>query len=178
MRSTGTTSDRRSCWSACSEVPLCSWRTCAGASICLYGGLHGGVLLWRRDLLQRPGADHQGPVQRHHGEEHHRGGGYPGQRKHPELSAEGAGAAQPGLHPAVYLLDKPERRVKPVEVHYSGFTIPDAFVVGYGLDYAEHYRNLPYIGILKPEVYGAEPERLGGRRPPEICDPPERTWFS
>lgn len=44
--------------------------------------------------------------------------------------------------------------VKPVEVHYSGFTIPDAFVVGYGLDYAEHYRNLPYIGILKPEVYG------------------------
>ena len=52
------------------------------------------------------------------------------------------------------LLDKPERRVKPVKVHYSGFTIPDAFVVGYGLDYAEHYRNLPYIGILKPEVYG------------------------
>ena len=52
------------------------------------------------------------------------------------------------------LLDKPERRVKPVEVHYCGFTIPDAFVVGYGLDYAEKYRNLPYIGILKPEVYG------------------------
>lgn len=54
------------------------------------------------------------------------------------------------------LLDKPERRVKPVEVHYSGFTIPDAFVVGYGLDYAEKYRNLPYIGILKPRVYGGE----------------------
>ena len=52
------------------------------------------------------------------------------------------------------LLDKPERRVKPVKVHYSGFTIPDAFVVGYGLDYAEKYRNLPYIGVLKPEVYG------------------------
>lgn len=52
------------------------------------------------------------------------------------------------------LLDKPDRRVKQVEVHYSGFTIPDAFVVGYGLDYAEQYRNLPYIGILKPEVYG------------------------
>ena len=52
------------------------------------------------------------------------------------------------------LLDKPERRVKPVEVHYTGFTIPDAFVVGYGLDYAEHYRNLPYIGVLKPEIYG------------------------
>lgn len=54
------------------------------------------------------------------------------------------------------LLDKPDRRVKPVEVHYSGFTIPDAFVVGYGLDYAEKYRNLPYIGILKPRVYGGE----------------------
>ena len=54
------------------------------------------------------------------------------------------------------LLDKPERRVKPVEVHYSGFTIPDYFVVGYGLDYAEKYRNLPYIGILKPCVYGGE----------------------
>ncbi len=52
------------------------------------------------------------------------------------------------------LLDKPERRVKPVQVHYCGFSIPDAFVVGYGLDYAERYRNLPYIGILKPEVYG------------------------
>ena len=51
------------------------------------------------------------------------------------------------------LLDKPDRRVKPVEVHYSGFTIPDAFVVGYGLDYAEKYRNLTYIGILKPRVY-------------------------
>lgn len=51
------------------------------------------------------------------------------------------------------LLDKPERRTKPVDLHYRGFTIPDAFVVGYGLDYAEHYRGLPYIGILKPEVY-------------------------
>ena len=51
------------------------------------------------------------------------------------------------------LLDKPDRRKVEVTVHYSGFTIPDAFVVGYGLDYAERYRNLPYIGILKPEVY-------------------------
>ena len=52
------------------------------------------------------------------------------------------------------LLDKPDRRVKEITADYSGFTIPDAFVVGYGLDYAEKYRNLPYIGILKPEVYG------------------------
>ena len=52
------------------------------------------------------------------------------------------------------LLDKPDRRKKPITADYTGFTIPDAFVVGYGLDYAEKYRNLPYIGILKPEVYG------------------------
>ena len=52
------------------------------------------------------------------------------------------------------LLDKPERRAKPIVADYSGFAIPDAFVVGYGLDYDEKYRNLPYIGILKPEVYG------------------------
>ena len=52
------------------------------------------------------------------------------------------------------LLNKPERRVKPVKLHYAGFTVPDAFVVGYGLDYAERYRSLPYIGVLKPEVYG------------------------
>ncbi|MBM6926157.1 hypoxanthine phosphoribosyltransferase [Pseudoflavonifractor phocaeensis] len=52
------------------------------------------------------------------------------------------------------LLDKPSRRVKEVEVNYSGFSIPDYFVVGYGLDYAEKYRNLPYIGVLKPSIYG------------------------
>ena len=52
------------------------------------------------------------------------------------------------------LLDKPERRKKDIKADYVGFTIPDAFVVGYGLDYAEGYRNLPYIGIVKPEVYG------------------------
>lgn len=52
------------------------------------------------------------------------------------------------------LLDKPDRRVKDITPDYSGFQIPDAFVVGYGLDYAEQYRNLPYIGILKPQVYG------------------------
>ena len=51
------------------------------------------------------------------------------------------------------LLDKPERRVKPIKADYAGFVIPDAFVVGYGLDYAEKYRNLPYVGVLKPEVY-------------------------
>lgn len=52
------------------------------------------------------------------------------------------------------LLDKPDRRAKPITADYVGFTVPDAFVVGYGLDYDQKYRNLPYIGILKPEVYG------------------------
>ncbi|MFI3236513.1 MAG: hypoxanthine phosphoribosyltransferase [Lachnospiraceae bacterium] len=47
------------------------------------------------------------------------------------------------------LLDKPERRVKDVDVHYTGFQIPDEFVVGYGLDYEQKYRNLPYIGVVK-----------------------------
>jgi hypoxanthine phosphoribosyltransferase len=51
------------------------------------------------------------------------------------------------------LLDKPERRRVHVDVDYRGFSIPDEFVVGYGLDYNERYRNLPYIGILKPEIY-------------------------
>ncbi|MBQ1222687.1 MAG: hypoxanthine phosphoribosyltransferase [Oscillospiraceae bacterium] len=51
------------------------------------------------------------------------------------------------------LLDKPERRKVSVAVDYSGFTVPDEFVVGYGLDFGETYRNLPYIGILKPYVY-------------------------
>ena len=49
------------------------------------------------------------------------------------------------------LLDKPERRVVEVDVHYTGFAIPDEFVVGYGLDYCQIYRNLPYIGVVKLE---------------------------
>ncbi|MBQ5910770.1 MAG: hypoxanthine phosphoribosyltransferase [Clostridia bacterium] len=52
------------------------------------------------------------------------------------------------------LLDKPERRKANVVADYVGAQIPDAFVVGYGLDYDEKYRNLPYVGILKPSVYG------------------------
>ena len=51
------------------------------------------------------------------------------------------------------LLDKPARRKSDIVADYSCFEVPDAFVVGYGLDYNEHYRNLPYIGVLKPEVY-------------------------
>ncbi len=51
------------------------------------------------------------------------------------------------------LLSKPSRRTAEVAIDYCGFEVPDEFLVGYGLDYAEIYRNLPYIGVLKPEVY-------------------------
>lgn len=50
-------------------------------------------------------------------------------------------------------VDKPERRVVPVDVKYKGFEVENEFIVGYGLDYAEKYRNLPFIGVLKEEVY-------------------------
>ena len=53
----------------------------------------------------------------------------------------------------VTLLDKPERRIADIRADYFGFTVPDEFIVGYGLDFAEQYRNLPYIGVLKPEIY-------------------------
>jgi hypoxanthine phosphoribosyltransferase len=53
------------------------------------------------------------------------------------------------------LLDKPARRLVEIDVDYIGFTIPDQFVVGYGLDYGEIYRNLRFVGVLKPEVYAS-----------------------
>jgi hypoxanthine phosphoribosyltransferase len=51
------------------------------------------------------------------------------------------------------LLDKPARRKEYVDIDYMGFEVPDEFIVGYGIDYAEMYRNLPYVGVLKREVY-------------------------
>ncbi|HZR16031.1 MAG TPA: hypoxanthine phosphoribosyltransferase [Verrucomicrobiae bacterium] len=54
------------------------------------------------------------------------------------------------------LLDKPTRRVEAVQPDYVGFEIPDVFVVGYGLDFAERYRNLPFLGVLHPQVYGEQ----------------------
>jgi hypoxanthine phosphoribosyltransferase len=53
----------------------------------------------------------------------------------------------------VTLLDKPSGRKADIQADYAGFIVPDEFVVGYGLDYGEKYRNLPFIGVLKPEVY-------------------------
>ena len=55
------------------------------------------------------------------------------------------------------LLDKPARRLAEIPIDYIGFTIPDRFVIGYGLDYDERYRNLPYVGVLKPSVYSGAP---------------------
>lgn len=66
---------------------------------------------------------------------------------------ENLSARNPESVKIVTLLDKPERRKVDVKPDYNGFTIPDEFVVGYGLDFNEQFRNLPYIGILKPEAY-------------------------
>lgn len=62
-------------------------------------------------------------------------------------------ALQPRRIRVCVLLDKPSRRVERVKADYVGFRIPDLFVVGYGLDFAERYRNLPFIGVLCPELY-------------------------
>jgi len=51
------------------------------------------------------------------------------------------------------LFEKPSRHIKPVKAEYTGFIVDDLFIVGYGLDYDEKYRNLPYVGVLKPEIY-------------------------
>ncbi len=51
------------------------------------------------------------------------------------------------------LLDKPDRREQEVEIDYRGFTVPNKFIVGYGIDYAEHYRNLPFVATLKPDCF-------------------------
>ena len=60
------------------------------------------------------------------------------------------------------LLDKPSRRVADITPEYVGFTIPDEFVIGYVLDYDEKYRNLPFVGVLKPSVYSPEDAELVG----------------
>lgn len=62
---------------------------------------------------------------------------------------------KPASLEVVTLLVKPGKQRVPIECKYIGFSIPDEFVVGYGLDFAEKYRNLPYIGVLKPEVYSS-----------------------
>ena len=73
-----------------------------------------------------------------------------------ERAMEMIASKSPGDLKTCVLLEKPARRTVPIEADYVGFTIPDEFVVGYGLDYADLYRNLPFIGALHPRVYGAE----------------------
>jgi hypoxanthine phosphoribosyltransferase len=63
------------------------------------------------------------------------------------------------------LLDKAARRVEEVEADYVGFEIPDLFVVGYGLDFAERYRNLPFVGVLFPHVYKAVSQQINVPKP-------------
>jgi hypoxanthine phosphoribosyltransferase len=67
------------------------------------------------------------------------------------------------------LLNKAARRVEDVEADYTGFEIPDFFVVGYGLDFAERYRNLPFVGVLYPHVYKQVSQKITGlgRKPPQ-----------
>ncbi|MGI8829188.1 MAG: hypoxanthine phosphoribosyltransferase [Candidatus Limnocylindria bacterium] len=67
------------------------------------------------------------------------------------------GERKPASMKIICLLDKPARRLAEIPIDYRGFTIPDRFVIGYGLDYEERYRNLPYIGVLRPSVYGGAP---------------------
>jgi hypoxanthine phosphoribosyltransferase len=57
-------------------------------------------------------------------------------------------------------LEKKARRVEDVKADFVGFSVPDLFVVGYGLDYAERYRNLPFVGVLHPQLYTAQPEKV------------------
>jgi hypoxanthine phosphoribosyltransferase len=72
-------------------------------------------------------------------------------------------ARKPASVKVVALLDKPSRRRIEAKADYLGFQVPDAFVVGYGLDFGQSYRNLPFIGVLKPEIYagrGTPPDEL------------------
>jgi hypoxanthine phosphoribosyltransferase len=66
-------------------------------------------------------------------------------------------ALQPRRIKICVLLDKPSRRMEKVKADYVGFEIPDFFVIGYGLDFAERYRNLPFVGVLRPHIYINQP---------------------
>ena len=67
---------------------------------------------------------------------------------------------KPGRIKTCVLLDKPSRRTHAVEADYVGFEIPDFFVIGYGLDFAERYRNLPFVGVLHPHIYDQTIQRV------------------
>ena len=116
------------------------------------GGLHGDLELWRGDRLVGRRADPQGPRITSPG----------GDLLVVEDIIDSGltlsylrrtlGARSPASLEVCALLTKPERREVEVPVRYVGFEIPNRFVVGYGLDFAERYRNLPYIGVLHPDL--------------------------
>lgn len=74
--------------------------------------------------------------------------------------AENLKARNPASFKICVLLDKPDRRLVDIKLDYCGFKIPDEFVVGYGLDFAEKYRNLPFVAVLRPEVYLSDSKNL------------------
>ena len=161
-RSTGTTQGGSPCWSAYCGAPSCLWRTWCAIAPALHRGLHGGVLLWGGHG-PAPGRSGSSRICSEHIE---------GRDVIVVEDILDSGntlsyllqllqARSPASVRLCTLLDKPSRRTKEVELHYSGFTIPDYFVVGYGLDYAEKYRNLPYIrhpqapGVRRRGITGA-----------------------
>ena len=81
---------------------------------------------------------------------------------------------QPRRIKVCVLLEKKARRVEKVRADYVGFQIPDMFVVGYGLDYAERYRNLPFVGVLRPEAYQAESSEPVKKAKPAAVKPKKK----
>ena len=107
----------------------------------------------------RGGPHPQGPRHRHHRPPRAGGGGHHRLRPDPVLAGREPASRGPASVRVCVLLRKPTAARIKVDVAYTGFDIDDAFVIGYGLDYAERYRNLPFVGTLAPHVYG------GDRRP-------------
>ena len=114
----------------------------------------GGLLVRRHDDRNvRAGAHPQGPVVDHRRQGRADRRGHHRHRADAQLPAALPARQEPASLRICALLDKPARRLVEIQIDYLGFTIPDEFVVGYGLDFGEYYRNLPFIGVLKPEVY-------------------------
>ncbi len=101
----------------------------------------------------RGGAHPQGPGHRHHRQGRAGRGGHRGLRPDPVLAGRQPAVARAGLGAGMRMLRKPAAARMDVDVAYTGFDIENEFVIGYGLDYAERYRNLPFIGTLAPHVY-------------------------
>ena len=127
-----------------------------------------GGLLVRRDGHRdvRPGAHHQGPLVVHRRQRRGDRRGHHRHRADAQLPDAVPARQEPASLRICALLDKPARRLVDIAIDYRGFTIPDQFVVGYGLDYGEFYRNLPFIGVLRPRGLRArvKPRGIGRGR--------------